>query len=129
MTVARSFVFLALIACALLVSARPAVAATAEQRRVAWNERLTEEKRAEDAIEDAVTSAMEREPSPYDSHPKPVDRVRWVRELATSVAPAEDDGQDVWSLFASREEIEQVMTNAVRAHLAEQGVLVRSEAA
>ena len=87
-----------------------------------------EEKRAETAIEDSVTSAMEREPSPYDSHPKPVDRVRWVRELATSVAPAEDDGQDVWSLFASREEIEQVMTNEVRAHLAEQGILVRSDA-
>ena len=32
------------------------------------------------------------------------------------------------SLFASREEIEQVMTNEVRAHLAEQGILVRSDA-
>ena len=87
-----------------------------------------EEKPAGAEVEESVTSAMEREPSPYDSHPKPIDRVRWVRELATSIAPAEDDDHDVWSLFASREEIEQVMTDEVRAHLAAQGVLVHSEA-
>ena len=75
-------------------------------------------------IELAVASAMDRDPSPYDSHPKPADRIRWVRELATSAAPTAEDETDVWSLFASRSEIESVMTAEVRAHLAEQGVAV-----
>ncbi|MBX3206222.1 MAG: M48 family metalloprotease [Labilithrix sp.] len=77
-----------------------------------------------DDVEEAVTRAMAEEPSPYDSHPKPNDRVAWVRELATSIAPAGDDDEDVWTLFASRDEIEEVMTDEVRARLAVQGVLV-----
>lgn len=76
-------------------------------------------------VEAAVTAAMDREPSPYDSHPKPADRVRSVRELATSVAPAVDDEHDVWTLFARRDAIEEVMTSEVRARLAMQGIVVR----
>ena len=47
-----------------------------------------------------------------------------MRELATSIAPAAGDESDVWSLFASRSEIESVMTAEVRARLAEQGLAV-----
>ncbi|MBX3262950.1 MAG: M48 family metalloprotease [Labilithrix sp.] len=98
----------------------------AKSRPLANLYRYEPEQKAEGGdIEAAVTAAMDREPSPYDSHPKPVDRVRWVRELATSVVPAADDEHDVWTLFASRDAIEEVMTTEVRARLAMQGVLVR----
>lgn len=86
-----------------------------------------EKKAGANEIEAAVAEAMDREPSPYDSHPKPADRIRWVRELATSTAPSAEDESDVWTLFASRAEIEDVMTAEVRARLAEQGVSVRAE--
>ncbi len=48
-----------------------------------------------------------------------------MRELATSVAPAVDDEHDVWTLFARRDAIEEVMTSEVRARLAMQGIVVR----
>ncbi|MDF2697761.1 MAG: Zn-dependent protease with chaperone function, partial [Labilithrix sp.] len=81
-------------------------------------------------VEAAVTQSMDREPSPYDSHPKPVDRVRWVRELSTSQTASADDELDVWSLFASRAELEEFMTAEMRTHAAAQGVsiLAKSEA-
>jgi hypothetical protein len=47
-----------------------------------------------------------------------------VRELATSIAPSGDDERDAWTLFASRDELEQFMTAEVRERLAEQGVSI-----
>jgi Zn-dependent protease with chaperone function len=80
-------------------------------------------------IDEAVKKAFEEEPSPYDSHPKPADRIRWVRQLRTTIAAREDDAVDVWDLFASRAEIEQRLTEEVRSRLAEQGVVVATEQA
>jgi Zn-dependent protease with chaperone function len=74
-------------------------------------------------LEEALTKALVREPSPYDSHPKPIDRVRWVRELSPSSAHANDESA-AWDLFASRVELEQILTAEVRRRLANRGVSV-----
>jgi Zn-dependent protease with chaperone function len=68
-------------------------------------------------IDDAFDEALNREPSPYDSHPKPSDRIEWVRELATSAAPRPDDESDVWDLFEGRAALEKSMTDEVCAAL------------
>ena len=69
---------------------------------------------------------LDRAPSPYDSHPKPADRVRWVRELTAAVKTAADDESDAWDLFASRVELEQILTAEVRKRLAQKGISVAS---
>jgi len=70
-------------------------------------------------LAEEVESSFHRAPSPYDSHPSPVDRVRWV-ELAGAAGepPAAGDDDTVWSLFADREALERLLTAAVRKHLA-----------
>jgi Zn-dependent protease with chaperone function len=74
-------------------------------------------------IEEAVQEAMNRAASPYDSHPRPADRIEWVERLAAAAPPesAEDAG-DAWGLLASREAIENRMTQVVRANLAKRGI-------
>jgi Zn-dependent protease with chaperone function len=74
-------------------------------------------------IEEAVQEAMSRASSPYDSHPRPADRIEWVERLAAAAPPesAEDAG-DAWSLLASREAIENRMTQVVRGNLAKRGI-------
>ena len=71
----------------------------------------------------AVEQALKREPSPYDSHPSPEDRFRWVRAVAGSASAAfADDKTDVWSLFRDRDKIEQTLTRTVCDNLRSQGV-------
>ena len=80
-------------------------------------------------IEKAVEEAMNQEPSPYDSHPKPVDRIAWVRELATSQAPKADAESDVWDLFEDREGLQRSMTDEVCLSVVEQlGVVIQRKA-
>lgn len=62
-----------------------------------------------------VHKAMEREPSPYDSHPRPTDRFRWVQALGIRVDAEREDAGPVWGLFADRQAIEEQMTGVVRA--------------
>jgi Zn-dependent protease with chaperone function len=67
-------------------------------------------------VETAIDEAMNRDPSPYDSHPAPRDRIRWVRALE---APGDDttggtSQEPAWSLFADREKLELEMTAEVR---------------
>lgn len=66
-----------------------------------------------------VESSFRRQPSPYDSHPAPADRVRWVEGLgAAGGPPAADDDEPVWSLLADREALERQLTAEVRRRLA-----------
>jgi Zn-dependent protease with chaperone function len=72
-------------------------------------------------VETAFREALSREPSPYDSHPSPVDRFRWVRAICGNGAAAVEDREeteDVWSLFRDREDVEKRLTVQVRANVA-----------
>lgn len=75
-------------------------------------------------VDEAYEKEFDREPSPYDSHPKPADRVRWVRELTAKVTSAGDEESDAWDLFASRVELEQILTTEYRTRLARRGISV-----
>jgi hypothetical protein len=69
-------------------------------------------------VENAMREALERKPSPYDSHPSPGERITWVRALAAKgQASAADDDDPVWSLFSDREQIEARMTAEVRENV------------
>lgn len=69
---------------------------------------------AEPEIERAIRAALSRKPSPYDSHPSPLERTRWARALGCrgAGAPAEDE-QDAWTLFADPLAVQQAMTETV----------------
>lgn len=73
----------------------------------------------ERGVDESVREALEANPSPYDSHPSPADRIAWVRALASPGASASSgDGAEVWSLFQDREAIERTMTAVVRRNVA-----------
>ncbi len=72
----------------------------------------------EGRISEAVGGAMNAEPSPYDSHPSPADRIAWVEKLNAPGEEADTQGNDVWSLFSNREDIERGMTELVRRNVA-----------
>jgi Zn-dependent protease with chaperone function len=83
-----------------------------------------------------IDEVLNREPSPYDSHPAPRDRIRWVRGIVGSAhdspeggsgggpmaAPSNSAGATVWDLFADRAAIEREMTLVVYSRLAMQGI-------
>jgi Zn-dependent protease with chaperone function len=71
----------------------------------------------ETAVQKAVSDALNAKPSPYDSHPAPADRIRWVRGLAPRTAAAPGDEGEVWGLFDGRERIEQRLTGTVRENV------------
>ena len=70
-------------------------------------------------LDDAVRTQIEREPSPYDSHPRPADRFLWVHALRTPTSRSIDDAAPVWSLFRERDAIEQRMTSVIRDAVSE----------
>jgi Zn-dependent protease with chaperone function len=76
-----------------------------------------------DDLSQEIAAALHCEPSPYDSHPAPLDRFAWVQALAGSVESAPEDGSEVWCLFQDRTGIEGTMTRAVCATLERQGVV------
>ena len=69
-------------------------------------------------IQQAVQAALSRPPSPYDSHPSPVDRFAWVRALPTqgTASSAGDEGE-AWDLFGDRTTTEVEMTATIRQNL------------
>jgi len=78
-----------------------------------------------------LSAALNREPSPYDSHPSPRDRIRWVEHLRSDAHDVDgtDDVHDVhvaprdaWSLFKNRAQHEREVTLFVYGRLAEAGV-------
>lgn len=80
-------------------------------------------------VEDAVEQAMSRPASPYDSHPRPADRIAWVTRIGAEGAPvAEDDAQDAWSILSDREGIEKRMSDELRSRLAMKGIRVHAGA-
>jgi Zn-dependent protease with chaperone function len=78
----------------------------------------------EKAVEAAVEIALQQEPSPYDSHPAPLDRFRWTRPLRATGRPSPEDGEESWTLFRDRETLEQKLTETLRIQLLLQGVEV-----
>jgi hypothetical protein len=71
---------------------------------------------AEGDLQAAVEAAMNAQPSPYDSHPSPSQRLAWVHAIAvqpTTRVPGVDE--DAWVLFGDRAALEQSMTELVRA--------------
>jgi len=78
-------------------------------------------------VEDAVEKAMGRPASPYDSHPRPADRIAWVTKIAAAGPPESDeDAAEAWSLLAQRDVIEKQMTDEVRVRLARRGIRVQA---
>jgi Zn-dependent protease with chaperone function len=65
-----------------------------------------------------VRAALDADPSPYDSHPRPADRFRWVHALGVDVAESPDDSTPAWELFADRTSMEERMTEVVREAVA-----------
>jgi Zn-dependent protease with chaperone function len=71
----------------------------------------------------AVEKEMSRPGSPYDSHPRPADRIAWVSKLAVAApTPSADDASSAWTLLASRQAVETRMTEHMRSRLAAQGI-------
>ncbi len=68
----------------------------------------------EDRVRQTAEECLAREPSPYDSHPAPVQRIAWVSALGVVVPPAFDDAEPVWDLFTDRAAIERQLTGQVR---------------
>jgi Zn-dependent protease with chaperone function len=84
----------------------------------------------EQEVADEVAKAMNAEPSPYDSHPRPADRVAWVGDVACAHGVDLDDRDPAWALFADREALERRLTDEVRASLAARhGVQIPAEPA
>ena len=71
-----------------------------------------------ESLESAVRDAIQREPSPYDSHPRPSDRFRRVHALGIRTEATPADTTPVWSLFSDRGAVEERMTEVVREALA-----------
>jgi Zn-dependent protease with chaperone function/tetratricopeptide (TPR) repeat protein len=71
-------------------------------------EREAEEQPLDAALEEALT----REPTPYDSHPSPKERIELVRSLGADSRPSSGGAPAVlaWSLFPNRDELERVLT-------------------
>lgn len=84
-----------------------------------------------DAVEAAseLETALNREPSPYDSHPSPVDRFRWTQGLTATVQPVPEDEEESWTLFRDREALERKLTETVRENLLSQGFSIPAEPA
>jgi Zn-dependent protease with chaperone function len=81
-------------------------------------------------VERAIAAALDAEPSPYDSHPRPRDRIAWTATIRGAPRSTIDDGAPAWSLLSEREALERSMTARIRAAVAENhGVRIPDEPA
>jgi hypothetical protein len=71
----------------------------------------------EKALDAAIRDAFNAEPSPYDSHPSPRDRIALVEALDAEQM-MEDSDEPAWSLFNDREAVEITVTTEVRSQIA-----------
>jgi len=88
-----------------------------KKKTALWNvyEYKPEKPPEESEVAEAVRKALERPASPYDSHPSPADRFRWIGALPSrGSASTFDDAREAWSLFADRDFIERRMTAELR---------------
>lgn len=68
--------------------------------------------------EGEIRRALDAEPSPYDSHPAPRQRLDWVRGYnSAGESPRPDDAEPAWSLLEGREALEEFMTARVRSNV------------
>ncbi|MCM2334731.1 MAG: M48 family metallopeptidase, partial [Anaeromyxobacteraceae bacterium] len=72
----------------------------------------------EAAVAAEIERAMQDEPSPYDSHPRPADRIAWVGDVPSAHGGDLDVHAPAWALFADREALERRLTDEVRANVA-----------
>lgn len=73
---------------------------------------------AETEEEAGVAKALDAEPTPYDSHPAPRQRLDWVRGYASPGLPVEaGDDEPAWNLLEGREALEEAMTAETRANV------------
>ena len=70
-----------------------------------------------------IDEELRRQPTPYDSHPAPLDRFAWAHAVAGPGEVTAEKGAEVWSLFEDRPGLEQLLTRAVCDNLARQGVV------
>ena len=78
-------------------------------------------------MERAVEEALNREASPYDSHPSPAERFALVHRLTGTPTP-EDDGTLALSLLSDTEAVQREMTREVCGRVAEQtGIWIPDE--
>ena len=70
-------------------------------------------------VETRLKEALERKPSPCDSHPSPEERLAWVLALnASETGSSMGDADEVWNLFPDRGAIQRAMTAVVRRNVA-----------
>jgi len=69
---------------------------------------------AKSATASRTADAIDAEPSEYDSHPTPRQRIEWVTSLAIVVPPTPGDADDAWSLVPDRDDLERRMTEVLR---------------
>lgn len=74
-------------------------------------------------IDEFVEKIVAAEASPYDSHPCPADRFRWVRALGDGASQT-GVGEPAWALFEDRDRIQERMTALICARVAEQTGMV-----
>jgi Zn-dependent protease with chaperone function len=65
-------------------------------------------------IDEAIETALAREPDPFDSHPAPRQRFAWAQRVATASDPVPGDERGAWELLDEREALEAAMTALVR---------------
>jgi Zn-dependent protease with chaperone function len=68
-------------------------------------------------IDEAFNTAMSAEPSPFDSHPSPKERISSVQSLDARGPESDGGAGEVWDLFESREYLESEMTAQVRQNV------------
>ncbi|MGE3543347.1 MAG: M48 family metalloprotease, partial [Kofleriaceae bacterium] len=87
-------------------------------------DRTPEATEAED-LATCIERELVREPSLYDSHPAPRQRLEWAERLAVQRTPQAGDDAPVWDLFTAREALERAMTSQVREGVfANHGILI-----
>ncbi|HZF12125.1 MAG TPA: M48 family metallopeptidase [Thermoanaerobaculia bacterium] len=80
-------------------------------------------------LDEAVNQAIHRDPSPYDSHPSPANRIQWTQALATpNLTTSPEDEAESWSLFHDRVALERRLTATVKENLRDQqGIVIPDE--
>lgn len=71
----------------------------------------------DESLAEAFRTVLAAEPSPYDSHPAPKDRLAWVAALAVDAQASPDSEQEVWTLFEEPAELQREMTRIVRENV------------
>jgi hypothetical protein len=75
---------------------------------------------AESEVMEAVGEAIHAKPSPYDSHPSPLERFTLVHALRTNDAgPLIDAQHEAWDLFEDPAGIQCWMTDRIRRNVEE----------